>query len=282
MEGEYVLYYEDYLKIREEKRCWKEYWVNLLDTALVFFEDKNCHTDEFCKKIQLSSDSRCLLAKRRTYSFRFRLITSGGSFLLKCDSNLQRHRWIRMIQLAIKQKPPQPPPNFVPLPYNYDEVDLDESLTENNELSTDGVQFKVKNCETSDIGSSEVLEEKLKAHSKPCWTNNLDERDFRVLENDDIRLFRKLTLTRVTRVVHELTKSLSKSDQIKATPSSVRSDVSDNAKVKAIGTVNLGFTADEVDIIMNKEDTEYFDTSLPSEFPVGNGITVSCSSISVT
>ena len=37
MEEEYVLYYEDYLKIREANRCWKEYWVRLQNTTLVLF-----------------------------------------------------------------------------------------------------------------------------------------------------------------------------------------------------------------------------------------------------
>ena len=267
MEEEYVLYYEDYLKIREANRCWKEYWVRLQNTTLVLFEDKGCFTEEVCKKIELSSNSRCVLAKRRTYSFRFRVTTVDGSCLLKCDSNLQRHRWIRMIQLAIKQKPPQSPPTFIPLPYNYDEVDSDVE----NRLSKDETEFKGEGKNSATAGSLEFMEEKPKVDKNICWTNSLPrKKEFDFLEKQHSSLFGKFTIIRVTREAVQKLMKPDKSDHAReAESSSSLNTKRGGISVTVNGMENLGFTDDDLDI----NATEDLDCSL-SDFPAVRRIMV--------
>ena len=282
-----VLYYEDYLKKRDDKNCWKEYWVSLLNTALVFFENKDCYTNEFIEKIRLSPNSRCLLAKRRTYSFRFRLITEEGSFLFKCDSNLQRHRWIRMIQLVIKQRPPQSPPNCISVPYDYDQNHSDEERTKytNNELSKDEIDFKDENSEAVVVGYLHAVDENLNVDRKTCWTNSLENSEYRVFENDmkSPLALRKLAGVRITQeAIHRLTRSSNQSNhEKKSQPSSVSSESSEKTK-EVIGLENFGFTADEIDSIFtnNKKRTDILESldhrlSEPeSEFPAVKRIVV--------
>lgn len=106
-------YYADVLKMEDLKGKWRLYWASLNVTGLYFYSDKSEQNNNFLQFIELTPGSRCVLAKRRTYSFRFKLITERGRYSLKCDSVLQRYRWMYMINLIVNGRPREQPPNAI-------------------------------------------------------------------------------------------------------------------------------------------------------------------------
>ncbi|XP_078368086.1 uncharacterized protein LOC144651895 [Oculina patagonica] len=95
--------HEDFLKKEEEKEKWVEYWVILRNCVLYFYDEKTDLWHEYCDKIDITANSRCAVVKRKTYSHRFKLVTEEGTCLLKCHTNLQRHRWMHAIELAVRE-----------------------------------------------------------------------------------------------------------------------------------------------------------------------------------
>lgn len=95
--------HEDFLKKEEEREKWIEYWVVLRNCVLYFYDEKTDLWHEYCDKIEITADSRCSVVKRRTYSHRFKLVTGEGTWLLKCHTNLQRHRWMHAIELVVRE-----------------------------------------------------------------------------------------------------------------------------------------------------------------------------------
>lgn len=109
-------YYTDFLKKEDLNGKWRLYWASLDARGIYFCRDFRPqegqeYKDNFEQLIELTPGSRCVLAKRRMYSFRFKLITAKGCHTLKCDSILQRHRWMYMIDLAVNGRPVEPPPD---------------------------------------------------------------------------------------------------------------------------------------------------------------------------
>lgn len=117
------VYYEEFIKKRELRDRWVQFWARLIGEKIYLYVSKDCKELDFCEIIWLSSCSRCTLLKRRNYSFRFRLTTSEGSHYFKCDSNLQRHRWIHMIHLASSGRSPELPPNHINMRCCYQDRD---------------------------------------------------------------------------------------------------------------------------------------------------------------
>lgn len=95
--------HEDFLKKEDEKDKWVEYWVVLRNGVLYFYDEQTESWHEYCDKIEITANARCSVVRRRTYSHRFRLVTEEGTWLLKCHTNLQRHRWMHAIDLAVKE-----------------------------------------------------------------------------------------------------------------------------------------------------------------------------------
>ena len=95
--------HEDFLKKEEEKERWVEYWVVLKNCVLYFYDEKTDLWHEYCDKIDITANARCSVVRRKTYSHRFKLVTEEGAWLLKCQTNLQRHRWMHAIELAVRE-----------------------------------------------------------------------------------------------------------------------------------------------------------------------------------
>lgn len=93
--------HEDFLKKEEERETWIEYWVVLRNSALYFYDERTDFWQEYCDKIELTSGAKCFVVRKKTYSHRFKLITDEGTWLLKCHTNLQRHRWMHAIESAL-------------------------------------------------------------------------------------------------------------------------------------------------------------------------------------
>lgn len=95
--------HEDFLKKEDEKDKWVEYWVVLRNCILYFYDEQTELWHEYCDKIEITRNARCSVVRRKTYSHRFKLVTEEGTWLLKCHTNLQRHRWMHAIDLAVRE-----------------------------------------------------------------------------------------------------------------------------------------------------------------------------------
>lgn len=92
-----------FLKKEEKKDQWAKYWVVLRNCALYFYNEQTDPRDEYCEKIELTANARCSVVQRRMYSYRFLLVTEKGSWLLKCQTILQRDGWMQAIDLAAQE-----------------------------------------------------------------------------------------------------------------------------------------------------------------------------------
>lgn len=125
-------YYADFLKKEDHTGKWRVYWASLNASGLYFRLGKTVEEHEnFQHCIELTPASRCVLAKRRMYSFRFKLISEGEVYTLKCETFLQRYRWMYMIYLVVNGRPPESPPNAIDPSFNIDK-------TRNNDDGVDG------------------------------------------------------------------------------------------------------------------------------------------------
>ena len=100
--------HEDFLKKEEEKERWVKYWVVLRSSVLYFYDDQTDLWHEYCDKIEITPNAKCSAVRRKTYSHRFKLITDEGTWLLKCHTNLQRHRWMHAIELVVQEISSEP------------------------------------------------------------------------------------------------------------------------------------------------------------------------------
>ena len=157
--------HEDVLKKEEEKERWVEYWAVLRNSVMYFYESPTDAWEDYCDKIKITASARCFTVKRRTYSHRFKLVTTEGVWLLKCHTNLQRHRWMHMIERAAKEISPEATHTSpVPLPsksrYDGDvlgvrlrkEMRLNEmARTDNNTPEEASLNFEQRNASDQEL-----------------------------------------------------------------------------------------------------------------------------------
>lgn len=133
-------YYADFLKKEDHNGKWRVYWTTLNATGLYFQLGKmGAEHENFQQFVEISPGSTCALAKRKMYSFRFKLETDGVTYTFKCDSVFQRYRWMYMIDLVVNGRPPEAPPNTIPRPVvtdskhnNTNSFDEKDSCDQNN------------------------------------------------------------------------------------------------------------------------------------------------------
>ena len=133
-------YYADFLKKEDHTGKWRVYWTTLNATGLYFQLGKmGAEHENFQQFVEISPGSTCALAKRKMYSFRFKLETDGVTYTFKCDSVFQRYRWMYMIDLVVNGRPPEAPPNTIPRPVvtdskhnNTNSFDEKDSCDQNN------------------------------------------------------------------------------------------------------------------------------------------------------
>lgn len=130
MMNENQTYHADFLKKEDSTGRWRIYWASLNLTGLYFHKEKTQEQNSnFLHLIELTPGSRCVLAKRRMYSFRFKVITEKGCYTLKCETVLQRYRWMYMIDLLVKGRQREQPPNVInPAVINYSIDEKDSSI----------------------------------------------------------------------------------------------------------------------------------------------------------
>ncbi|CAB4007157.1 Hypothetical predicted protein [Paramuricea clavata] len=90
--------YTDYLYKKEAKGKWVPYWVILDGKFLKFYETNK--SENLIGSVEIGSKSKCVVSKRKAYSFPFILCAAHGRHLFKCESAARRHRWMTAIHQA--------------------------------------------------------------------------------------------------------------------------------------------------------------------------------------
>lgn len=137
-------YIEQYLTKKEAKGKWIEYWVVCRGNFLLFYTHR-CDPSElresFRGSIELTFSSKCIIGKRKKYSFPFFLSTSKARYYFKCQTLLLRHQWIHAISLSASGSPPQAPPNTLPPPST--SYDSSSSQSDDDTLSDDASKIAI-------------------------------------------------------------------------------------------------------------------------------------------
>eukprot|EP00794_Sanderia_malayensis_P013896 gene13896-15344_t len=106
------VYHKEVLLKKETSKVWTEYYAVLCDHYLIF-NRKNSQTGFIipndCTILELTSHSKVLYTRKKCYRFPFEIETDKLKYTFKCDTNLQRYRWVFAIRRAIEGKPPIPP-----------------------------------------------------------------------------------------------------------------------------------------------------------------------------
>ena len=114
------IYYKEVLLKKEARKTWTEYYAMLCDRFLIF-NRKNPNGESllpnFSTIIELAEHSVVVPSRKTCYRFPFYIRTDKLTYNFKCETSLQRYRWMVSIRLAIDGKPPEPPPRFIPTAY---------------------------------------------------------------------------------------------------------------------------------------------------------------------
>lgn len=117
---EYI-YYKEYILKKEASRIWTAYYAVLCDRYLVF-NRKDPESTKFlennCTIVELQSQAIVAYSPKTCYRFPFYIKTGKLTYHFKCETNLQRYRWVCALRLAIARKRPEPPPKFIPTRYS--------------------------------------------------------------------------------------------------------------------------------------------------------------------
>lgn len=104
--------HQDYLYKKEAKGKWHVYWVVLNGKYLLFYESKD--SQKLSGSIQIGSNTKCSVSKRKTHSFPFVVRAERGCHLFKCETSVRRHQWMTSIQAASQQLGSTPPDTLTP------------------------------------------------------------------------------------------------------------------------------------------------------------------------
>eukprot|EP00112_Aurelia_sp_Birch-Aquarium-sp1_P008103 Seg1889.5 transcript_id=Seg1889.5/GoldUCD/mRNA.D3Y31 product="hypothetical protein" protein_id=Seg1889.5/GoldUCD/D3Y31 len=137
-------YIEQFLQKKEANGKWIEYWVICRGNFLLFYSHR-CETselrDSFRGFIELTPGTRCLIGKRKKYSFPFFLATSKARYYFKSPTLLLRHQWIHAIDLALRGQNPESPSIILPKPDAEEKEDIiEDGLSSPGVTSSDSTQ----------------------------------------------------------------------------------------------------------------------------------------------
>lgn len=133
-------YCEDYLLRKEGRSKWVQYWVVIRGVWMLFYRDRaTTNRDNFRGSIELSSSTKCNIARRGNYSFPFYVSTERGTHLFKCETNLKRHQWMYLIELAVKGDAPAAAPLAIPSSYSGPTPELKSDDSQLNHIETENL-----------------------------------------------------------------------------------------------------------------------------------------------
>lgn len=115
------IYYKEIMLKKEASKVWTEYYAVLCDRFLIF-NRKDQQNGTFMENnrtmLELTSRTTVAYARKSCYRFPFHIRIGKLTYQFKCETNLQRYRWVCSLRLAIAGRPPEPPPKFIPTRYS--------------------------------------------------------------------------------------------------------------------------------------------------------------------
>lgn len=112
------LYHKEVI-IKQEGRKWVEYYAILSGTSWIFTggivkgQQKGLNNIETVK-IEVTEDASCAYGDKTCYRFPFWVQMGNYKYNFKCETKIQRFRWMYAIRLCASRCPPQAIPNSVP------------------------------------------------------------------------------------------------------------------------------------------------------------------------
>ena len=114
-------YYKEIILKKEGPRIWTEYYAVLCDQYIVF-NRRDSHSATFlennCTILHLEPKATVAYSPKTCYRFPFYIRIGKLTYHFKCETNLQRYRWVCALRLAIARKAPEPPPKYIPTRYS--------------------------------------------------------------------------------------------------------------------------------------------------------------------
>jgi len=102
-----VKYMEGFLQKKEGDKEWVEYWTQICGRYFIFYKHKPTLEnvqEEFKGCIEITENTKCIVAHRKKYSFPFYVSTNKSRYLFKTISSVRRHEWFKAIENAAKGK----------------------------------------------------------------------------------------------------------------------------------------------------------------------------------
>ena len=115
------IYYKEIILKKEGSRIWTEYYAVLCDQYIVFNrKDPQSATflENNCTILHLEPTAIVAYSRKTCYRFPFCIRIGKLIYHFKCETNLQRYRWVYALRLAIAKKSPEPPPKYIPTRYS--------------------------------------------------------------------------------------------------------------------------------------------------------------------
>lgn len=171
----YSVYIEGYLSKKEEK--WVEFWIVLEDRYLMIHSSKpTTTTNEGCYDrligwIEITNQTKCIMGKKKSYSFPFYIQTRNGKYLFKTPSTLLRHQWVKAIQLSSQGKSPE----FIPKSLS----EVDRGMVDNDD------EIDKEHVQNSEIEEQPFIHNELNEAYDNEDNENLVSEEFESVNNDD-------------------------------------------------------------------------------------------------
>lgn len=112
-----TIYYKEIILKKESSKKWIEYYAILCSNEMVF-NRKDPKTGSIvhhdCAIIGISPKTTCDYGEKSCYRFPFWIRNNEGTYHFKCETKLQRYKWMCAVKLCASGKAPKPIPNFIP------------------------------------------------------------------------------------------------------------------------------------------------------------------------
>lgn len=107
------LYYKEII-MKQEGRKWVEYYSILSGTSWLFTVRHNRQSISDGVVVEVGPDAFCAYGEKTCYRFPFWVQCGKQKHNFKCETKLQRYKWMYAIRLCASRKPPHAIPNHLP------------------------------------------------------------------------------------------------------------------------------------------------------------------------
>ena len=151
-------YYKEVLLKKEGSKNWIECYGALYSSVLTFhFAESSKEMNRKTPPLQISKNSKCFFTEKKCYRFPFAIQTGKEKYFFKCETQLQRYRWMYALRLCISGKPPEPIPNFIEPNHKIQRLSNKSCRTSDSAVKSPVLNFKFSydSCVGTNFSSSE-------------------------------------------------------------------------------------------------------------------------------